>query len=1221
MRNTFSWRHAITIGVLVCLMSIVAGAVLAQEEPDLPEPEVPVIDLSASAEETPVEPVEPEVNQPEVIVIEPAVVEQTSGLSPDNGSVLPETETLLFDWADQTGNGQVGYEFEIYEYPFVVPTDPASELVNYQFFNDPLTSTTIFVSSTPLTDTNAARLNAPSYLEIQNNGDGLFKNGLRYIWGVRAFDDDGPGPWQAATFTVDEARISPTLTDTVNITTPIITWPELAGVEWYRVIVYSDNGRFIGSDDYYPVNDTAFAEPFNEGICEDGQCKAKPRSEIQFGLSGGFDNVGPFTVYVQALDASFAPIDPTGFGFTDVSGGFFALTQFTLAAPNQDGTGLSRSARVNVDGNPAGLPGFTVDRPEVTVDEIDGELLGFTRTVAPDYYRLYIIPQNQSTFVFGDNAVPRGSGFVIDEWFQVINDGFNEQCFDRSPFEVDAMPTEDCTLTAFDGSQNLLYNGEYALWIQGYVSEIDGYTPWQQQQNFTIAAPAPSADAIVVAETYEEVGGPSVNPFSMTDTWVPCDDSGAGCETNRPAVHIVPDNLNGGEWMNILAYDNVDRRTVINWWGRIGGPNANSATSNIFVCGEGFGAGAFMTTTCFFQPGAYNGADNGFATGFQGFVNGRNYTWYIAQFGPGGISTGGVGNLGYTDPAAQPGADFSIQGAPAVENLMVDLDGSDVLTTTLPALTESVVQGAPVFTWDNVPEASFYNLLITNASGATIAGTGSWLAAGEICENVVDGKCVYTPDISVGLINNGTYNVNLIYWNGGVSQAATTSFEIANGPAVAVESMTETMIVYDNESLTSTTRPTFSWQHAQGNTWYQLNISQNGATIYPNAADNGWRRAVDLCDYEGIQQEFGGFFGLTNTYSLQCDFRFTDGSLFTGGDYSWFVQSYSPNGTVAQSTPQDFSIASTGTGVPNPLWPIATTHTLTWTNTPTFWFEAADNASWYQIFAHIPGQPATVVDWFYLPSRNIAPLVTTMPMTGTSITSGQFWDDSGVGIYCFLAEDTGFGPVTIFNGPDNDPVVVEDGTVVCPAPYSSSSTDTTFSFYNTPFLVNGDYDWYIQPYGPTGFNTTDSLSGSGWFGPYEFTVDIPETDPVNMSNAFPNDFTIVETLNGANWQGVPFAQFYYVEIKDTATGRVVFSDFAFGSGTDFEPFRGISTAAFNGSPYGVYEYTVASWGQGNSFNFFPQGPTGPLDLENTFTFPVDDPDTFQNEGPQNFTKL
>lgn len=51
MHNTFNWKHVFALGVIVCLLSVVAGAALAQEEPeipeapgiDLPEPEAPVV--------------------------------------------------------------------------------------------------------------------------------------------------------------------------------------------------------------------------------------------------------------------------------------------------------------------------------------------------------------------------------------------------------------------------------------------------------------------------------------------------------------------------------------------------------------------------------------------------------------------------------------------------------------------------------------------------------------------------------------------------------------------------------------------------------------------------------------------------------------------------------------------------------------------------------------------------------------------------------------------------------------------------------------------------------------------------------------------------------------------------------------------------------------------------------------------------------------------------
>ncbi|GAB4513633.1 MAG: hypothetical protein OHK0046_14600 [Anaerolineae bacterium] len=1125
MLKNFTWRHAIALVVVVCLMSIAAGGVLAQ---DTTGAELPSFNLAGASA--------------------PAAVDAPTGLVPADGAVVSSLNPA-FDWDDQTGNGTVSYEFELYgKSGFVQSGD------QYFPIAAPLTATTLSISG--LTETGVD-----------------FLDGFQYMWRVRGVDADGAGDWSAASFIVDAPVVSPVDGSSLFSTTPLVTWPEIANVATYDLAAYVPSVNeltWLGED--IPATD----------ICENGQCKARPNSEITVTLDGDF-LLGDVQVEIW-----FQTNDVTG----NVLSSWARLTGFTVVAPD---------LTVNVDGGATeGRPQFSVDRTEVVLDETPAGLLGMTQTFAPDFYRVFLDPDASVPYVAS------ADGQFVDEWFAISN-LVGPECFDNGTL------TEECLLTAFDGDQTLLYNApagtSYTYYVKGYSSVLDAYTNWSDGGNFSLNVPAPAAEEIAIAGVYEAVGN-AASPYAplpgaLTSTWVPCGaesgiqtNGGVECESNRPLVHFAPNNGGfSGEWFNILAWDPANSLVVFQQWFNTQQPQT-TADGNYFVCGTGFGGGAFPGLTCFFQPAEFNfGPTSGFLNGYNGFVDGGNYEWYIASYGPGGISTGGIANVGYTDPADNQDADgdsfaaFSIAGPDAPTGLGATVEGAPLTnTTSFAGLTATLITGDPVFYWTRVADATWYNVEIVDASNNVTTVPGSingWVEVGTNGLNcsTLDNVCALSPRTPFFLLN-GTYTLNVSYWNGGVSDEASTTFTISNGQAVPVGALTGTMIVYENESLTGTTRPVFQWPHAENNTWYRVVINEpSGATLLGVEPD--WVRARDICNYE-----FVGFDPVTflPNYVTLCDY--VGDFIISGGDYTWSVEAFSPNGTTAMSRAVDYVISSTNTGVvDNVIFPTAAP--LTWTNTPTLYFEAAENAAWYQIFIGQNNGGVYTVDvnqWFYRPQLNLA--------------ADQFNDDSGA-VYCRPNQ------APIFAGPDNEAIQVDPETVVCSVLYSpfvgTSGVFDTSETYNTALLENGTYELWIAPYGPQGFNTSASVGGTGWFGPFTFTVDIPATDPVNMSAAFPNG-NIDDEVNFLAWPRVQFAQWYYVRVTDTATGEILLGEWNFSSDIgcgleDFSGFCNVNVDSLDMSPYGVYEWEVGTWGQGN---------TG--DESNLFgaTFP---------ENPATFTQL
>ncbi len=106
MRQKFSWEHALALMVMVCLVFVVAGAVLAQEEPGS-EAAIPLFELTDAGDTHTTVPF----NSVNTISNGPANL-----ASNDVTTVLTPT----YSWHTITGKGRVTYDFELYNSSDVV---------------------------------------------------------------------------------------------------------------------------------------------------------------------------------------------------------------------------------------------------------------------------------------------------------------------------------------------------------------------------------------------------------------------------------------------------------------------------------------------------------------------------------------------------------------------------------------------------------------------------------------------------------------------------------------------------------------------------------------------------------------------------------------------------------------------------------------------------------------------------------------------------------------------------------------------------------------------------------------------------------------------------------------------------------------------------------------------------------------------------------------------
>lgn len=1186
MRNTFSWRHALALLVMVCLLSIVAGAVLAQE-PELPEPEVPVFDLSGSAAEPAQEPDLPDAVNP-VVVIEPAAVnEAPTNLNPANGSVVT-TKTVQFSF--DAPPGADGFDIEVYKAEDTTKQPDGSYVPNFGA-----------KSLTPTTPTSGTTVLDPAV----DFGQLFLDDGIAYVWRVRGTDSAGGanaiGPWASALFTVDVPKASPTLTSTVITTTPLVTWAEVSGAEWYNLIAVGGDitGDYVvGWNNWYPSTTQDFTSlglGVFEGICSDGQCKARPETELTQDIYTGEILIGNVPVQIYAATWSQGqvfPPPPTAYSL---------VTEFVISAPQ---------ANVSPTGGPTpGRPDFTVERSGQTIDELlpaAVQLLGMTETVYPDYFEIFIL--DADTF-----------SFVGSEWFNVTNapgGAATNPCLDGSSNPA------PCDLEAYDGLQELLYNGNYLYAVRGYSSVLDGYTPYAlggpNNGLFTINEDPPQADWLGVAGIYESLGDyNNPNPDALTTTWVPCaNGTGIQCETSRPYFHIQVNNGGfSGDWIGI-AIVSSDLSFVYFDYFNVNNPQFFDfdGFGEYWYCDEGLGNGFFSGLTCFFRPGLLE--DEG------GLYSGMDYTIYVGSYGPGGASTGGT--FGFVDQ------DFSTVGLPAVENLGVDLEGPAFTFTSadIPGFTETLFTGVPKFYWDDALSAVYYNVEITAAENIaiTIGGTPIPIyGAGDVVydewHEVFGGtglSCASVPNpitptdlcafqyLTAPWLPEGDYTASVVYYDGSISNEATLNFTV-DAPATSAP-LTSTMGVFANENLTGTVLPIFDWVHNQGNDFYNLQVfdAANNPLLGVDYDGDGqpdgvWYAASDIC-YQGFS-----YFD-TNTfefiYQIFCTVDLYDYLVSTGdigafllqGDYSWVVTAFGPSAPYFdESPPQPFSIDAADTTPPVPIWPLpaSLTHTLTHTNVPTFYWEASENASWYQVFVGrnvgtilgVPEYETYVLGYFYRP---------------IATSNEQINDYFNNGITpCY----DNYGPIGAgWVGNTQQFIQPDPDTIVCDLEFSANGDPVRY--YNDPLIANdNEYEWYVQP-----------ISGGedDLFGPWQtmgtFGVQIPASDPVwhGASGFFDGVFQSAMRGNGTVLNGGLYESLfniswrrpisdergtetlaYEITIYDTASNQPIIGPaYLFADDVFCGPDQS-STCFLSGlndfvelSPYGVYEVLVGVIGQG-----------------------------------------
>jgi thermitase len=379
-----------------------------------------------------------------------------------------------------------------------------------------------------------------------------------------------------------------------------------------------------------------------------------------------------------------------------------------------------------------------------------------------------------------------------------------------------------------------------------------------------------------------------------------------------------------------------------------------------------------------------------------------NYAIYVRSYGPGGISTGGVG--GYAGP----------------QNFLLDAPAPNLPS----GVVANVNQGRATFTWNDDPNATYFNVYVTNNAG--VSQHNAWYARSEVCPT---STCSITPVLALA---NGTYNLRIkAYGPGGLSTGGTAN-DGYSGPLqfvfnFAAPNINE-IVTFAPTGTISTGAPTFTWNTVAGTTYYLLWVGGTAPSYTP--IYQTWHDASVICT------PHPGTCTVANAVTLPI------------GAATWRIQAYGPGGVSAiYNNPIGIPITVNST-VPPVLVLTAPTGTIDVTS-PAFMWQDNANVDYYNVYVN---SGATVVlNQWYRAERGAGKLcnagVCSLNNAVTLANGNYTWNVRGYG-------PAGLG---VFNTPGVNFTV----TIPAPnAPLQTAPADAAIiSTTNRP-----TFTWNLSPY-------------------------------------------------------------------------------------------------------------------------------------------------------------
>jgi hypothetical protein len=334
-------------------------------------------------------------------------------------------------------------------------------------------------------------------------------------------------------------------------------------------------------------------------------------------------------------------------------------------------------------------------------------------------------------------------------------------------------------------------------------------------------------------------------------------------------------------------------------------------------------------------------------------VDNTAYVLYARSYGPGGLSTGGVG--GYAGPVS-----FTI----------------DAPTPALPANVEAVAaQGIPTITWNDDPAATHFELVIHQPGVGT--PHQQWYERALICDT---SACAVTPNVT---LVNGSYQIYIrAYGPGGFSTGGVGGYA---GPISLVLTFSAPLpplnLIANNAD---TGRPTLSFTASPGTTWHEVLVTGGGIVRY-----QGWTQAAALGCAETM----------ICALALAVD--------LPNGTYEFYARSYGPGGLSGYTAATSFVVAA-----PIMTAPVLTAPTGTTTdNTPTFTWNHVTGATYYHVWVGTSPALTLISDaWYAAAGLGCEDTICELIIPGVTLPNGayvwvaQAYSPAGIGPWSAVAE-------------------------------------------------------------------------------------------------------------------------------------------------------------------------------------------------------------------------
>ncbi|GAB4513811.1 MAG: hypothetical protein OHK0046_14990 [Anaerolineae bacterium] len=282
-------------------------------------------------------------------------------------------------------------------------------------------------------------------------------------------------------------------------------------------------------------------------------------------------------------------------------------------------------------------------------------------------------------------------------------------------------------------------------------------------------------------------------------------------------------------------------------------------------------------------------------------------------------------------------SDGSNQSAPATVTLMV-LSPAPTNLSIIGSLEQGEVR--PTFLWNpptdnsaNPVPVQWYNLVIVKQSDNTEV-FNQWYPINDVCP--VGGSCSVQPSkqvMPVGLLN-GDYAWSVRSWNNNLysAYAPVDTFSV-NVPAPVLPTGFTVSV--------ETGRPILTVPNNVNSTWFQVYIGTDDLDLI---SLEWYDKSTLACD--------------TNTCTLLPDADPANGS-FVVYMQAWGPGGFNQNNPNAWVGPLGFTLNLPPAGLVTPL-----TTTVSSDNYPTITWEAADNATWYQVWIGTSNFTTWHVQWY-----------------------------------------------------------------------------------------------------------------------------------------------------------------------------------------------------------------------------------------------------------------